>query len=80
MIIVYYVVYEAWKNGVSVGKGDCEYYADKRFTQVSEIHKACEEIKSNYPFEADVNIQILNYIFLRQEGSNAYSPTTNFIH
>lgn len=73
-------MYEAWRDGKSIGKGDCEYYATKRFSQIVDIHKACEEIKKDYPFDANVQIQILNYIVLRQEANNVTPSVTTFIH
>jgi hypothetical protein len=66
MKTVYFVVYEAWEKGKSIGKGECEYFAPKPFTEISDIHQACKDIKVDLPFKETVQIQILNYIYLRK--------------
>lgn len=64
---VFYVVYEAWKNGKSIGKGSCEATRSNDITSIDNIKGMEKEIHQDLNFDQEISILILSWTFLRME-------------
>lgn len=69
-IYVYYVFYEAWKDGEGYGKGNCEIGPINQIASIDDIANVENSIKQSIPdfVQNDVDVLILSYQLLRVEA------------
>jgi hypothetical protein len=65
--VVYYVVYEAWYKGKSMGRGSCEATRERNIESIEDINEIEEAIKEDKDSLKDYNLQVINFIALRVE-------------
>lgn len=60
----YFVVYEIWQNGVTIGKGTCESMLKKRITEKKDIEEIEALIIKDKGLPEDSCAMIVNYILM----------------
>lgn len=62
--IKYYVVYEIWQNGRTIGKGTCEVVLKKRITEKKDIEEIEELALRDKNIPIDCTAVVVNYILM----------------
>ena len=62
--IKYYVVYEIWQNGSTIGKGTCEVALKKRITEKKDIEEIEELALRDKNIPIDCTAVVVNYILM----------------
>lgn len=60
----YYVVYEVWQNGSTVGKGTCEVLLKKRITERKDVEEIENLILRDKNIPEGMNAVIVNWIYM----------------
>lgn len=63
-VMKYYVVYEVWRNEVTVGKGTCEVLLKKRITDKKEVEEIENLILRDKNMPEGLNAVIVNWIYM----------------
>ena len=60
----YYVVYEVWQDGITVGKGTCEVLLKKRITDKKEVEEIENLILRDKNMPEGLNAVVVNWIYM----------------
>ena len=62
--IKYYVVYEIWQDGSTVGKGTCEVALKKRITEKKEVEEIENLVLRDKNLPEGLNAVVVNWIYM----------------